>query len=73
MSFTSHGLDFILQLLPVLIPLALIQLGLMIGALVHLLKRKAVKRGSVALWIVLIVVVNIIGPVLYFLIGREDS
>jgi len=62
-----------MKLLPILIPIAVLQLGLMIGALVHLLKRGKVKRGSVALWIVLIIVLNFIGPVLYFLIGREDS
>jgi hypothetical protein len=68
-----HGLQTIISFLPVLIPVALLEFGLMIGALVHLLKRKAVKRGSVALWVVLIVLFQIIGPVLYFLIGREDS
>ncbi len=63
----------LVSLLPILIPFVAIQLGLMITALVHLLRHKAVKRGSVALWVVLIVLVNIIGPVLYFLIGREDA
>lgn len=67
------GYDLILQYLPLFIPLAILQLGLMIGALVHLLRRKRVRRGSVALWAVLIVVVNILGPALYFLIGREDA
>ncbi len=68
-----NSLDLLMNLLPIVIPALLIQLGLMITALVHLLKRKAVKRGSVALWIVIIVLINIIGPALYFLIGREDS
>ena len=63
----------ILNLLPLLLPLMALQLGLMIAALVHLLRRKAVKRGSVALWAVIIVLTNIIGPTLYFLIGREDA
>lgn len=67
------GYDLILRYLPVFIPLAILQLGLMIGALVHLLRRKRVRRGSVALWVVLIVAVNILGPALYFLIGREDA
>jgi hypothetical protein len=68
-----HGIQTLMSLLPVLIPLALLEFGLLIGALVHLLKRGKVKRGSVALWVVIIVLINIIGPVLYFLIGREDS
>ncbi len=69
----NMSFDLIMNLLPILLPLMAIQLGLMITALVHLLRHKAVKRGSVALWVVLIVLVNIIGPVLYFLIGREDA
>jgi hypothetical protein len=68
-----NGLQTIIDLLPLLLPLLVLELGLMIGALVHLLRRKKVRRGSVALWVVLIVVLNIIGPVLYFLIGREDA
>jgi hypothetical protein len=68
-----HGLDSLVKYLPVLIPLAALELGLMVGALVHLLKRKAVRRGSVALWVVLIVLIEIIGPALYFLIGREED
>lgn len=65
--------QLILDLLPILLPILALQLGLMISALVHLLRRKRVRRGSVALWVVLIVVVNIIGPALYFLLGREDA
>lgn len=67
------GIETIMSFLPVIIPIIILKLGLVIGALVHLLKRKAVKRGSVALWVILIVLFQIIGPVLYFLIGREDS
>ena len=69
----TDGLNLVMRFLPVLIPIVVLQLGLMIGALVHLLKRNKVKRGSVVLWVVIIVLVNLIGPILYFTIGREDS
>jgi hypothetical protein len=69
----SFDFQILINLLPLLLPVLVLQLGLMIGALVHLLRRKAVRRGSVALWVVIIVLVNIIGPALYFLIGREDA
>lgn len=65
-------ISFIMNLLPILVPVALLEFGLFITALVHLIRHKAVKRGSVALWAV-IIFIGIIGPVLYFLIGREDS
>jgi hypothetical protein len=68
-----QGFDLLVKYLPVLIPIVVLELGLMAGALVHLLRRKAVRRGSVALWVVLIVLIQIIGPALYFLIGREEE
>ncbi|MEW6034202.1 MAG: PLD nuclease N-terminal domain-containing protein [Chloroflexota bacterium] len=61
------------QLIALLVPLALVQLGLMAFALYDLVKRKRVKGGSKWTWGVLIVVVNIIGPVLYFVLGREED
>ena len=63
----------IMPLMPVLAPLALLQLGLMIFALIHAVKAKSFKVGNKVLWIVLIVLIDIIGPVLYFIIGRGDG
>ncbi|MBE0684734.1 MAG: PLDc_N domain-containing protein [Anaerolineaceae bacterium] len=61
-----------MKLLPLLIPLFLIQLGLMIAALVDLLKREKTK-GPKWLWIIIVVFVNLIGPIIYFVIGREEE
>ena len=73
LAITSDQLDFLISLLPVLIPIAILQLTLMITALVHLLKRNKVRRGSVVIWLLVIILVNLIGPVLYFLFGREEE
>ena len=63
----------IMQYLPLLIPLAIIQLGLMITALVHAVKHRKFKFGNLTVWVIIILLVNIIGPVLYFVIGRDDG
>jgi heme/copper-type cytochrome/quinol oxidase subunit 4 len=56
-----------------LLPIALIQLGLMLFALVDLLKRpEHTLRGPKVVWALVIIFVNIIGPILYFLVARED-
>ena len=60
------------QLVLLIIPLVLVQLGLMAFALYDLVRRERVKGGSKWLWGIIIVVVNIIGPVLYFVLGREE-
>ena len=56
-----------------IIPLAAIQLGLLGFALYDLVKRNKVKGGNKILWGVVIVLVNIIGPILYLTIGREED
>ena len=64
-------MDKIRELLPFLIPIILLQLGLMIFALVDLVRREKTK-GPKWLWALIIVFVNLIGPILYFIIGREE-
>jgi len=61
----------ILQLLPLIIPLVLLQLILMIVALVDLSKREKT-RGPKWLWAIIIILGELIGPILYFIIGREE-
>ena len=40
----------------------------------HILTHKTYKRGSRTLWLVItIVFMNYVGPILYFLLGREDE
>ena len=60
------------QYIPLLIPIVLLELGLMILALIDLSKRTAT-RGPRWAWIVIIVLFNLIGPILYFLFGRQEE
>jgi hypothetical protein len=61
----------IAKLIPLLIPIVILQFGLMIAALVDILKREKTKGPKWA-WILAIVFVNLFGPILYFLIGRNE-
>ncbi len=63
----------IMEMLPFLIPLALAQYGLMAYAIWHILTHKNYKRGNRALWLVVSILINFIGPILYFVLGREDA
>lgn len=65
-------MDTITRLLPLLIPLVLVQLGLMIFALVDLLKQPTL-RGSKWMWLLIVVLVNIIGPILYFVLAKREE
>ncbi len=66
-------LSVIMPYIPFLIPVAVIQLGLLIAALVHILRHDTYKAGNRVLWILIVVLINIIGPILYFTIGKGDE
>jgi hypothetical protein len=61
----------ILKILPLLIPILLLQLGLMIYCLVDVGKRQ-VTRGPKWMWILIIILGELLGPILYLLIGRQE-
>jgi len=61
------------QLIALLVPLVLVELGLLAFALYDLIKRKRVRGGNKWLWGIIIVVVEIFGPILYFVLGREEE
>lgn len=62
------------ELLPFIIPLAIAELVLLGYTLYHIFTHKTYKRGTRALWVVISIVgMEFIGPILYFLLGKEDS
>ncbi len=62
------------QLLPFLIPVVILQLALMAIGLYDLTRPdRRVKGGSKVMWGIVIVVINVFGPLVYFLFGREES
>ncbi len=69
----QEGLKIILNMLPFLIPLFIIQVALMVIALVDLVKRERVRGGNKVVWVLVIILINIIGPIIYLLAGREES
>lgn len=63
----------IMQYLPFLIPLVIVEFLLLGYTLHHILTHTHYRRGNRALWVaVSIAGMNFVGPVLYFLLGRED-
>jgi hypothetical protein len=53
-------------------PILIIQLILLIVALVDLTRTEQT-NGPKILWVFIILFVNIIGPILYFVIGRRNN
>ncbi len=62
------------SILLLIVPLAIAQLTLLILAVVDLLREdRRVRGGNKGVWAVIIVFVNLIGPILYFLVGRVEG
>ncbi|MEK4556053.1 MULTISPECIES: PLDc N-terminal domain-containing protein [Jeotgalicoccus] len=59
------------ELLPFLIPLMILQLLLMISALTMIIQQRRFKYLNRAVWIIIVIVFNIVGPVLYFVMERK--
>ena len=59
------------RLVLLLLPIFVIQIALMAFALVDLV-RSQYTNGPKWMWGIIIVVVNIIGPILYFVVGRRN-
>lgn len=62
------------EMLPFIIPLAVVQFALLGYTIYHILTHKTYKRGNRTLWLVVSIVgMEFIGPILYFLLGKEES
>lgn len=64
-------LEKLIQLLPYIIPIVLLQLILMSVALVDLIRREKT-RGPKWVWALVIIFGELIGPIVYFIFGREE-
>jgi ABC-2 type transport system ATP-binding protein len=57
----------------VVVPFLIIQIGLMLYALYDLFQEDRRVKGDKIIWALVIAFVNIIGPLVYFFVGREES
>jgi hypothetical protein len=65
-------MEQIREYLPLLIPIIIIQLALVVAALLDWVKRPQT-RGPKWLWLILILFVQWLGPIAYFVFGREEQ
>ena len=66
-------MDEIVRLLPLIVPLIAIQVVLFLLAVYDLFREeRRVRWFSKPVWALIILLVNIVGPLAYFFVGRED-
>ncbi|HLR09876.1 MAG TPA: PLDc N-terminal domain-containing protein [Sporosarcina sp.] len=63
----------LIDYLPFLIPLGVLQIGLAIFSVIHIVRHPNYKFGTKPMWIIIVVFINFIGPILYFMFGKGDD
>lgn len=67
-------MDRIIEMLPFLIPLVIVEFLLLGYTLWHVLTHKSYKRGNRTLWLIVTIIgMNFVGPILYFILGKEEA
>lgn len=62
------------EFLPFIIPLVIVQFTLLGYTIYHILTHEHYKRGNRTIWmIVAIIGMEFIGPILYFILGKEEA
>ncbi|MDM5188029.1 PLD nuclease N-terminal domain-containing protein [Bacillus sp. DX4.1] len=62
----------IMSFLPIILPVLAIGIILILIALIDLYRNRETRK-NVLMWSLVIIFINTIGPILYFVMGRKDS
>ncbi len=64
----------ITEILPFLIPFLIAEFALLGYTIWHILTHETYKRGNRTLWLLVSIIgMEFIGPILYFIFGKEDA
>ena len=66
-------MDTIIKYLPVLLPVIVIELTLAIFSFIHVLLHPHYKFGNKIIWSLVVLFIQFIGPVIYFIFGRGED
>ena len=67
-------MENLMEFLPLLLPLIIIQFSLFGYTLYHILTHKNYKRFNRVTWLIIVILLmNFVGPILYFVFGKEDA
>ncbi len=68
----NTDVDLLIEYLPFLIPLAILQLGLAIFSAIHVIRHPHYRFGNQVMWLLIVLLIQFIGPLIYFVFGRGD-
>ncbi|MBJ8078990.1 PLDc_N domain-containing protein [Bacillus cereus group sp. N12] len=62
----------LMSILPIILPVIAVGALLVLIAFIDLYRHRKIRK-NVLVWTLIILFINILGPILYFVIGRKDS
>jgi len=66
-------MEQLIPFLPLLIPLMIAQYAFAFIAFIHVIKHPNYRFGNKIMWIIIVLAVNLIGPIVYFLFGQNPD
>lgn len=61
------------EALPIILPLAILEIFLALFSLIHVLRHPNYRFGNKMIWCIIVVFLQFIGPIIYFVFGRVDQ
>ena len=66
-------LNMLFEILPLLVPVLLIDIALAVTAVRHVLRHPRYRFGNKTMWLVIVVVLLLFGPIIYFVFGKGEN
>lgn len=66
-------MDTLLRILPVLIPILVMDIVLAVAAVLHILRHPHYRFGNKGMWLAIAIVFLLFGPIIYFVFGKGEE
>lgn len=66
-------MDTLLRILPVLIPILVMDIVLAVAAVLHILRHPHYRFGNKGVWLAIAIVFLLFGPIIYFAFGKGEE
>ena len=66
-------LNTLFEILPLLVPVLLIDIALAVAAVRHVLRHPRYRFGNKTMWLVIVIVLLLFGPIIYFVFGKGEN
>ena len=66
-------MNILFEILPFLAPVLLIDIAIAVAAVRHILRHPRYRIGNSTIWLVIVVVLLLFGPIIYFVFGKGEN